>query len=108
MYMHNKLWFDKTLFSIPIQFKYIFADCSLPSPSFPLSVNPASANYNESGKFDCKNGGILFYLNGVPRNSNETRCNATAQWSGHDVLDCFTGKSTLDLMIRKLLILDVI
>ena len=56
-----------------------------------LAVQPAvlPAQYNTPGELVCTNGGALFSSNVSV--SNATKCNATAQWSRLDDLNCYTG-----------------
>jgi len=60
-----------------------------------ISVITASSpsQYNTTGEIFCMNGGALF-ANNVSL-SNETRCNATAQWTISDFVNCFTGILTI-------------
>ena len=36
----------------------------------------------------------MFYSNGTQPSTTQTRCNATAQWSGQDGLECWRGKTS--------------
>ena len=55
-----------------------------------------SLQYNATGELACSNSGALFSNNISV--SNDTGCNATAQWSGLDDLDCYTGLLVLKLI----------
>jgi len=56
-----------------------------------ISVIPASKlpQYNTSGELVCNNGGVLFANNLLA--SNVTICNATAEWTLNDFIDCYSG-----------------
>ena len=67
-----------------------FLDCSNVTNSN-LGVLPPSAPYNESGELKCKNDGFVFGSNDKPLTTNLTICNATAQWSRQNDVECYTG-----------------
>ena len=48
-------------------------------------------NYNALGEFVCTNNGAVFSYN--VSTSNATVCNATAQWTKQDEVECYTGIS---------------
>jgi len=59
------------------------------SPQHLPVVFPPTATYNSTGEILCPNGGKLFNSNGKEQTSNQTSCNATAQWIGLDDLECW-------------------
>ena len=56
-----------------------------------LEVLSLSSDYNAVGEFRCRNNGILFYSNNTVVISNKTKCDATAQWEGSNIVQCWTG-----------------
>ena len=69
----------------------LFVDCSI-SPNQSLEVVSEFSDYNAVGEFQCRNNGILFYVNKTRLVSNKTKCLATAQWKDSNVVQCWTGK----------------
>ena len=67
-------------------------DCS--STSYPLAVTPSRGRFDTIGEFSCVDGTNMFYSNGTQPSTTQTRCNATAQWSGQDGLECWRGKTS--------------
>ena len=72
-----------------LELNYLFTDCS--SPPHPKQVVATSSSVGSVGKFSCSNGGVLFDSNGRQLTTNETQCNANAQWSGLDNVECWKG-----------------
>ena len=68
-----------------------FVDCSTEMNS-DLLVSSTSAVYNSFGEFYCANNGVLFLAGTGNSTTNETVCNATAQWSRQEKINCYTGR----------------
>ena len=83
------------------------ADCPKAIDSH-LLVSSTSTTYNALGEFYCADDGVLFLSGTGNKTTNESVCNATAQWSRQDEIDCYTSKGTYKkrrFYVRVLLLL---
>ncbi|CAK8677371.1 unnamed protein product [Clavelina lepadiformis] len=65
-------------------------DCHSSLP-YDVIVDATSRIFNSPGKFACSNGGNLFYSYGTMLTPSNTTCLASAEWSGQNNLQCWTG-----------------
>jgi len=64
-------------------------------------VSSTNKTFQSNRRFTCKNGGALFFQNGIAALSNVATCSLDAKWTDQENIQCWKGWFRTESLLKR-------